>query len=718
MNAGQVLPPTLAALVTSLARGHGLAVDDDEVQRRVEALDIRGGALGALELAASTAGLRTSRLRASVATLSTHGEAMPLVAAVGADAWAVVVGLQHGWREVSFVVTDAHGDLEPLTAAGLADRLGVDAGAVVDWLVIETALPMAPIAGAHGETLSSPRRLWALLRLERRDLFVVVAYAVVVALVSLATPLAVQALVSTVAQGTLFQPLIVLSVVVVLALLFAGGLRTLQLYVVEVLQRRVFLRLVADLSWRLPRVSYAERDSVDGSKLVNRFFDVLTLQKSMAALLLEGIVLFLELVVGLTLLAVYSSALTIFAVALMTAIAFVVFVLGRRGIKTSIAESYAKHDVAGWLEDLVRHPTAFRSGHARRLGLARADAFGRDYLGARIAHFEVLLRQNIASHALQAVAAASLLGVGGALVMSGQLSLGQLVAAELILASIVASLSKLGKQLELAYDLFASVDKIGHLIDRPVERIGGSAVAGVALGLRVHELVIEAGTRSLALGSLTLKGGEHLALLGASGSGKSTLIDVVIGLREPSSGRVSIDGDDLRNLSLEAVRERVNLVRDIEIFEGTVGENLRLGRDGLLARDLVEALRIVELDELVLDRKDGLGLHLVPGGTTLSSGQGRRLMIARALLARPGLVIIDGTLDVLEDDLVKRIVGRVRRRLTEQGGSLIIATARAEVAALLPRTVRLDGTATQMTTQRAQTTTPTATTTPDDKEAR
>jgi ABC-type bacteriocin/lantibiotic exporter with double-glycine peptidase domain len=267
-----------------------------------------------------------------------------------------------------------------------------------------------------------PRRELALLRLERRDVLVVTVYGITVGLLSLATPLAVQALVSTVAFGNLLQPLLVLSAVVVLALLAGGALRTLQLYVVEVLQRRLFVRLVSDLAWRLPRVELAERDRTDGSKLVNRFFDVLTVQKSASTLLLDGVVLVLELIVGLALLAVYSNALLVFSLALFAAVVFVVFALGRNGIRTSVDESYAKHDVAGWFEELVRHETAFRTQAGRALGLARAEAFAREYLGARVRHFRVLLRQSVAGFGLQAVASAALLGVGGALVIRGEIT--------------------------------------------------------------------------------------------------------------------------------------------------------------------------------------------------------------------------------------------------------------------------------------------------------
>jgi ABC-type bacteriocin/lantibiotic exporter with double-glycine peptidase domain len=299
----------------------------------------------------------------------------------------------------------------------------------------------------------------------------------------------------------------------------------------------------------------------------------------------------------------------------------------------------------------------------------------------------VLLRQSIASFALQATAAAALLGVGGALVLAGELTLGQLVAAELIVGSVVAGLAKLGKHLEAAYDLFAAVDKIGHLVDLDVERNDGAPVRpDGSFGFAAFDLEVAAGDRSLHFGSFSVEEGAAVAVRGDSGSGKTLLVDVLLGLRTPSAGRVSVDGDDVRTLSLQHLRARIGVARSDEIFEGTVAENLRVGREGIVNRALVEALRLVELDDDVLAHKDGLGRVLVPG-RGLSSGQARRLMIARASLGEPGLLVLDGVLDGLPLDLATRIVGRLRKRPT----TLVVLTARHDLARLLPRRLHIAG---------------------------
>ena len=716
----------LSTLVTRVARAAGIPAEHDEVLRRVDELGSVDDPRARLDAAAAVAGLRSARFQASVLGLPDKHRALPATAPAthgGASGYVTVVSLRRRGLARHFDVVDVDGEVLTLSPAELATRVGVPVDEALEWSALEPALPMAAVAkgpadhgsadaraqawglshapthaaahgashdGGHADHHPTPwQRLGALVRLERHDLLVIAAYGVVTSLVALATPLAVQALVGTIAFGNLLQPLVVLSGVLVLALLVAGALRTLQLVVVEVLLKRLFVRLVADLGWRLPRVAMAVRDDVDGSKLVNRFFDVLTVQKATSTLLLDGFSLVLELVVALALLGFYSNALLAFSLLLFLSVVFVVFVLGRNGVATSVAESVAKHDVAGWLEDLVRHPTAFRTATSRAFGLSRVEAFTREYLAARGHHFTVLLRQSVAGFTLQAIAASALLGVGGALVLAGQLTLGQLVAAELIVGSVVAALAKLGKQLESAYDLLAAVDKIGHLVDLPVERDDGAPLRQQGpLGFACFDLAVDVGgghPRTLSFGSFSVEQGGAVALVGDSGVGKSTLCDALLGLRAPSHGRVSVDGDDLRTLALQHLRARVAVVRDDETFEGTIAENLRVGRSGIPTRALVEALRAVELDDAVLDHPEGLGRVLVPGSGALSSGQARRLMLARAIVGAPGLVVIDGSLDGLAHEQAARIV----RRLQKSGATLLVTTSRSDLAALLPRRLRL-----------------------------
>ena len=184
--------------------------------------------------------------------------------------------------------------------------------------------------------------------------------------------------------------------------------------------------------------------------------------------------------------AFYHPSLLAFDLALLAAVMVVVIVLGRGAVRTSVEESKSKYAIAGWLEELAQFPNAFKGRGGSAMAIEHADELARGYLVRRRAHFRILMRQVVALLLIQAIASSALLVVGGFLVLEGELTLGQLVASELIVNTVLASVVKLGKHFEAWYDAQTAADKLGYLVDLPTEREGGEAPApGAEIG-RAH----------------------------------------------------------------------------------------------------------------------------------------------------------------------------------------------------------------------------------------
>lgn len=520
-----------------------------------------------------------------------------------------------------------------------------------------------PLTAAHSDE-PPYRRLIRLFADDRKDIGLVLVFSMAVGILTLATPITVQTLVNFVSFGGMVQPLIVLAILLFGFLSLAGAIRILQTYVVEVLQRRLFVRVLADLSIRLPRVTADCYDRQNGPELVNRFFDIVTVQKVAAMLLLDGTSVVLQVFVGLVIMAFYHPFLLAFDVALVLLIAFVIFVHGRGAVRTAIKESKTKYAVVATLEEMARYPLVFKLAGAAEFGRHRADLLAVDYVKSRRRHFAVILRQVIGFTVLQAVAATVLLSLGGWLVMEGQLTLGQLVAAELIVSSVLMSLSKLGKQLESVYDLLAAVDKLGHLMDLPLERSSGvvktaGESGGSGLILRDVTFAFEGQKPLFSNFNLELKPHEHACIVGRHGSGKSFLADLLIGLRKPTGGRIELDGADLRELSLQTIREHIALVRGIEIIEGTVEENVSMGRPNIGVDTVRSALSAVGLLERVRELPDGLASHLSATGAPLSPGQAGRLMMARAMVGGPRILVVDDVLDEFDAEAREQVLSAI-----------------------------------------------------------
>ena len=529
---------------------------------------------------------------------------------------------------------------------------------------------------------------WRLLRPDLDDIGIIFVFALVVGLLAMATPLAVEALVNTVAFGRVMQPLFVLSGFLLLFLGFQAAIRLLQKYVAEMIQRRIFARAAADLVHRLPKIRHDAQDQVDLPVLVNQFLDVAGVQKTAATLLLEGSRVTLSAVVGMTVLAFYHPWLLGFDIVLVFALILVLTIAGWGGTATAVKESKAKYRSQAWFEEMSHHPSVFRSTHGFSLALERANALVSEYLKYRSKHFRILIRQNALALAVQAVASTTLLGVGGWLVITNRLTLGQLVAAELIVAIIVSSVSKIGKLLESYYDLLAASDKVGGLTELPEDVPGTAELPTGPLPLRASEVSyaypgFEPSLRDI---SLRVEAGESLALFGPSGSGKSTLCDLLGGLRSATSGAISIDGLDPYEIVPYTLRDCVVIARDDQVFDGTIRENVAVGNPLVGVRETWDALETVGLAEPIRCLAGTLLCTISPQRNPLSGGQVRRLMLARAIASAPGLLIIDGLLDDLP---IAQARGLLRAIRNFTPATLVVATARTEIADLLPDRVTL-----------------------------
>lgn len=523
----------------------------------------------------------------------------------------------------------------------------------------------------HGPTGRELGQLWRLLLLERRDIGAVLVYAVLGGLLALVLPLGTQAVVNTVAFGVFTPNLWVLCGLVLAGLLAGGSLFVMERYIVDLLQRRLFVRTTFDVAYRLPRIRESALADHYAPELVNRFFDVLTLQKTLGKVLLDGSSAALTVLFSLMLLAAYHPIFLIFDVIVLLFLPFVVAILGRGGLATSVAESTNKYAVANWLEEVARCRVSLKlAGNPPRV-FERVDALASEYVRARHAHFRVLVRQLVGSEVFRAVLVVGALGIGGSLVIRQQLSLGQFVAAEVVVLYLAGALQKLVAQLEHVYDLLTALHKLGIITEMPLEREPARAVAPLGsgpAGLQLRDVVFSYGGRRPVLDGATaaIAPGERVSLIGR---GKSSLVALVTRFHEPASGLIELDGVDVRTIDPETLRVQVGVVegRRDQIFEGTVEENVTMGRP-LPHADVRWAIATAQLADEIGALPEGLQTPLPATGANLSESVCTRLLIARAIVGRPRLLIVDDALAGLPPDLHRQLLDALWR---EPGWTLI-----------------------------------------------
>lgn len=327
-----------------------------------------------------------------------------------------------------------------------------------------SADPVRPFS--LGETSVSPeKRILSLIRMESSDISILTVFSIFAALLSLVIPVGTQSFVNILAFGTQMQPVIVLTFLITGALTFAGVLKILQMSAAEILQQRLFARVFTEIISFFP-VSHSDSFlETENRRKLNYLLDISTAQKSATVLLTDGLAILLQMFVGTVVLVLYHPIFVLYDIFVIILCYYVIIKLGKDGISTSILESKYKHKTVFWLEEAFEKYSAIQGKKGLSAFQRKAEGLAGDYLHCRRNHFQIVKKQASVFIFFQAFGTAVLLGLGGFLVIKGEISLGQFVAAEIIAAKIMESFSKSPKYLESYYDLCASLDKISHVME-------------------------------------------------------------------------------------------------------------------------------------------------------------------------------------------------------------------------------------------------------------
>ena len=493
------------------------------------------------------------------------------------------------------------------------------------------------------------KRLFKMLRPERKDIGYIYIYAIVVGIMSLSLPLGIQAIIGLVSGGLAFSSVYVLIGVVILGVVISGIMQIYQLTLVEVLQRRVFTKAAFEFTYRIPRV---KSESLLGSyapELMNRFFDIVNIQKALPKVLIDMTAAVIQILFGIILLSLYHPYFIAFGLITIAIVVIVIYYNAPKGMETSLAESKYKYKVAQWLEDIARTLYAFKSAGSTNMPMQRMDYLVNSYLKYREKHYKVLL--NLYGNAVffKAFITGLLLILGTTLVIDRQISLGQFVASEIIIVLVVNSVEKLISGTETVFDLLTAIEKMGHVTDLPLERSKGLQVnfheQNHGLDINIKNLCYRyADGKKYVLNNVNLevKPNESVCITGTNGSGKETLLKILSAIFTDFEGSISYNDLSIKDIELNSIRDAIerNLATDL-IFDGTMLDNIVMGRSGITLSDVQWALKNLHMNENIAELEEGLSSQMIAGGKRFSESFIAKISVARCVVEKPKLLMIN-----------------------------------------------------------------------------
>ncbi|MFM7016388.1 MAG: ATP-binding cassette domain-containing protein, partial [Bacteroidota bacterium] len=463
-------------------------------------------------------------------------------------------------------------------------------------------------------------RLWTLLKDNNKEIRQIYSLSFFSGLVALILPLGIQAIINLIQGGEISVSFVVLIVVVISGIILAGYMQIMQLRITENIQQSLFAKAAFDFALRIPRIKSEELYKKYAPELMNRFFDIATIQKGLSKIVIDFSSATLQIVFGLLLLSFYHSLFILLSLMVVVLLYFILRYTSKKGFETSVKESSNKFNVAFWLQELAHARISFKMAGNTPLSGQETDRRVNKYLHARESHFSILKQQMIYLIAFKVFIAACLLSIGGVLVINQQMNIGQFVAAELIILLVIGSVEKIILCLETIYDVLTSLEKIGQVSDLQLDHQEEGLLISkeYSLSIDLKDVLFTYPNASQPIIhdlSLSVVANTKIGITGTNGSGKSTLMKLLSAQFQLTDGSICYNGLPIRNYQLNALRDVIGTcINGDELFNASISDNITMGRDAIAMSDVLEILDKLCLTEFIRSLPEGLNTKIYNEG--------------------------------------------------------------------------------------------------------
>jgi ABC-type bacteriocin/lantibiotic exporter with double-glycine peptidase domain len=509
------------------------------------------------------------------------------------------------------------------------------------------------------KTKSPIERIRLLVLGHKKEVVSIYLFSILSGVVNLSLPLGVQTIIGLVMGATMVTSIYVLIFFVVLGVFFVGLFQINQMRIIESIQQRLFASYAFDFAEKLPKLDLKYIDHYFMPEKVTRFFDVVSIQKGFAKLLLDIPIASVQIILGILLLSLYHPLFIVLGFVLLVGLGLVLFYTSKKGIETSIEESNYKYAVAGFFSEIARTLKSFKFNQGSTLHTDKTDHSVSGYLQARTQHFRVLLLQYKTLIVFKVSLTILMLTLGTYLLINQVLNIGEFIAAEIVILMVISAVEKLIVSLDSAYDVMTGLEKLASVTECPEERSGKMALeAPTGIEILMQDFSYSFITNKPAIQSINLhiKAGEKISILGPSGSGKSLLLRMITGNYPDFEGMLLINKVPIQNYELKSLRQKTGvLLPGQEIFGGTVWENISLGQQNISPTHILARATELGFEDFISHFPLGFDNILEPIGKKTPQTLIRKILLLRALCGEKSLLLLEEPWTGLPEDIAQKV---------------------------------------------------------------
>jgi ABC-type bacteriocin/lantibiotic exporter with double-glycine peptidase domain len=471
---------------------------------------------------------------------------------------------------------------------------------------------------------------------EKRNIRFLYIYAILAGAISLVVPLGIQAIIGLVLAGKLSSSWFILIVLITLAILLSGLTGLAQLSILESIQSNLFVRTANDFSQKLASASKHFRKYTSLVELSEKFLDIITVQKSFSKLLLSFTTSLLEILFGIILLAVYHPAFLVFGMSLLILVAIILRATYNRGVVSSRTESDFKFKTAFWMTEIAQNRVTFNLKQEQNFHLIKTSDYLKGYVSSRQAHFRILYNQAAIAIGMKVILTMTMLFLGSFLLVRENISLGQFLASEILIISLVNAVGKLVISVESVYDAGIALEKLGSVTDAPMEvRTAHTTKTDIIKEAPTVTLVDRKNGKAI----IEIVAGQKIGICGLPGTGRTRILKTIIGDLETEYAS-QLNHVPVENISAEGLGSITGIcLQGSHIFEGSLAQNIVLGNEPDL-KELTALSKTLNLHGFVSSLPGGFN-HEFESESGVPNNIARKIPLARALYHTPPLILID-----------------------------------------------------------------------------
>jgi ATP-binding cassette, subfamily B, bacterial len=507
-----------------------------------------------------------------------------------------------------------------------------------------------------------------LLRLDRSDIGAVYSFSIFSGLLYLALPLGIQYIIGFVMAGSLSTSVMVLITLVVIAIFLNGLLQIKQLELIEKIEQKIFVRYAFAFADTLSNINLLKMDSYFLPELVNRFFDISALQKSIFKLLIDVPGAAIQIILGTILLSFYHPVFIGFGFLLLILVGLIIWATSTRGLRSALRTSDYKYETGAWLEEIARNIRSYKFNKSSNYHLHRTDDIVQHYLANKTDHFRILKLQYWSLISFKIIIVAIMLFLGISLLIRQEINIGQFIAADIVILSIIASVEKFIASFDNIYDALTAIQKLEKVTKAELEKEGTAPYVPTGRGTSVDfkNVSFSYTNEFPVLRDITahIQPGEWLTVNGKRGAGKSSIINLLSGAYTNFTGQILINELPIANYDLQSLRAHTGvLLQKTNVFKGSLLENLAYAKDPAAIGELLEIAKYTGLEKYMRTLRNGMDEIIDTYTHRIQAPFLHSILLTRALYGRPELLLLEDPFIHLSEEETNRLVEYIKNHI-------------------------------------------------------